>query len=135
MITQYSEYSSISADIQNIVANSVSLLDQYVLMQTGENEFTALIKNVANKKVEKIIISRTSSGYNNRFNVVRVQTTDFSHQVTNEYYTFSNIGFGKSLDIPSYDGVLTYSVASLTVVVFLAILFKGVLFKCLKPKK
>lgn len=137
MITQYSEsYSSPSADIQNIVANSVSLLDQYVLMQTGEYEYTALVKNLASKEVEEITVSRSStSGYNTRYLVSREEVEDFSWQVSNEYYTYSNCGFGKSLDIPSYQGALTYGVTALTVLVFFAVIFKGVLFKCLSRKR
>lgn len=137
MITQYTEsYSSPSADIQNIVANSVSLLDQYVLMQTGENEYTALIKNMASKEVEEITISRAStSGYNTRYVVDREEIKDFSWNVSNEYYTYSNCGFGKSLDIPSYEGALTYGVTALTVLVFFGVIFKGVLFKCLRSKR
>ncbi len=137
MITQYSDsYSSPSADIQNIVANSVSLLDNYVLMQTGENEYKALVKNLASKEVEEITISRIStSGYNNRYTVSREEVSDFSWNVSNEYYTYSNCGFGKSLDIPAYDGALTYGVTALTVLVFFAVIFKGVLFKCLKLKR
>ena len=137
MITQYSDSnSSPSTDIQNIVANSVSLLDNYVLMQTGEFEYKALIKNLASKEVEEITISRTStSGYNNRYTVSREEVTDFSWQVSNEYYTYSNCGFGKSLDIPAYEGALTYGVTALTVLVFFGVMFKGVLFKCLKQKR
>ena len=71
MITQYSEsYSSPSSEIQNIVANSVSLLDKYVLFQTGDNEYTALVKNLASKDIEQIRIYRgTGTGYNNRYYV------------------------------------------------------------------
>ena len=136
MITQYTEsYSSPSADVQNIVANSVSLIDQYVLIQTGQYEYTALIKNMASKNIEKIVISRNStSGYNTQYNVKRSQTEDFTYQVTNEYYTYSNCGFGKSLDIPAYDGAVTYGITAITVVLFFAIMFKGVLFKCLRKR-
>lgn len=137
MISQYTgSYSNPSTDIQNIVANSVSLLDKYVLMQTGEYEYTALIKNVASKEVEEITISRSStSGYTNRYVVNREESKDFSWNVSNEYYTYSNCGFGKSLEIPSYDGALTYGVTALTVLVFFAVVFKGALFKCLNRKR
>lgn len=137
MIRQYTEsYTSASTDIQNIVANSVSLLDKYVLIQTGDNEYTALIKNLASKEVEQIRVYRgTGTGYNNRYYVERTETTDFSWNVNNEYYTYSNCGFGKSLSIPSYEGALTYGVTALTVLVFFGVIFKGVLFKCLNRKK
>lgn len=137
MITQYStSYSSPSADIQNIVANSVSLLDKYVLVQTGDNEYTALIKNIASKEIEQITISRqAATGYNNRYVVDREIVKDFSWNIPHEYYAYSNCGFGKSLDIPAYQGALTYGVTALTTLVFFSVIFKGALFKCLKSKR
>lgn len=134
MITQYSSsYSSISSDIQNLVANSVSVLDKYVLMQTGEYEFTALIKNLASKEVEEITISRTSgSNYSTTYSVTRRDVDEFDYSVSNEYYTFSNCGFGKSLNIPAYEGIRTYGLTGLTVLVFFMVVFKGALFKCLR---
>ena len=134
MIRQYSKsYSSASADIQNLVANSVSILDQYILMQTGENEYTALIKNMASKDVEQITVSRsTSSGYNNQYSVRRENGADFDFSVSNEYYVFSNVGYGKSLNIPAYEGIRTYGITALTVLVFFMVVFKGALFKCLR---
>lgn len=134
MIKQYTNsYSSPSTDIQNLVANSVSILDQYILMQTGEYEYTALIKNMANKEVEQIKVSRTSaSGYNTQYTVTRQNGADFKYTVSNEYYVYSNVGYGKSLNIPAYDGVRTYGLTALTVLVFFMVVFKGALFKWLK---
>lgn len=134
MIKQYTNsYSSPSADIQNLVANSVSILDQYILMQTGEYEYTALIKNMANKEVEQIKVSRSNaSGYNNQYTVTRQNGADFNYTVSNEYYVYSNVGYGKSLNIPAYDGVRTYGITALTVLVFFMVVFKGALFKWLR---
>lgn len=102
-------------------------------MQTGEYEYTALIKNMANKDVEQITVSRSSgSGYNNQYSVKRQNGVDFDFTVSNEYYVFSNVGYGKSLNIPSYEGIRTYSMVGLTVLVFFMVVFKGALFKCLR---
>lgn len=134
MIRQYtSTYSSASSDIQNIVANSVSVLDQYILMQTGEYEYTALIKNMASKEVEQITVTRGSgAGYNNQYSVTRKNGADFDFSVSNEYYVFSNVGYGKSLTIPAYEGIQTYGITALTVLVFFMVVFKGALFKWLR---
>ena len=132
---QSTDYGSISADIQNLVANSVSVLDLYVLMQTGEYEYTALIKNLANKEVEEITITRDSTNYSSRYRVNREIVSDFDYSVSNEYYVYSNCGFGKSLDIPSYEGIRTYGLTGITVLVFFMVVFKGALFKCLRNKK
>lgn len=133
--TQSSDYGSIGSDIQNLVANSVSILDKYVLMQTGEYEYTALIKNVANSEVEKITVTRDSSNYSSKYSVKREIGSDFDFSYSNEYYCFSNCGFGKSLDIPSYEGIRTYGLTGLTVLVFFMVVFKGALFKCLENRK
>ena len=132
MITQYSEYGSISADIQNLVANNVSLLDHYILMQTGQYEYKALIKNLASKEVEQITFTRNSENYNSRYSVKRTQVQNFDYNVSNEYYVYSNVGVGKSLEIPAYEGARTYGVTALTVLVFFMVVFKGALFKWLK---
>lgn len=134
MIKQYTNsYSSPSADFQNIVANSVSILDQYILMQTGEHEYTALIKNIANSEVEQIKLTRSpATGYNTQYTVTRQNGAEFDYMVTNEYYVYSNVGYGKSLDIPAYEGVRTYGLTALTVLVFFMVIFKGALFKWLR---
>ena len=55
--------------------------------------------------------------------------------VDNEYYVFSNIGYGKSLDLPVYDGVISFSLMIISCVLLFAVVFKGALFKCLKRKR
>ena len=132
MITQYSDYGSIGSDIQNLVANSVSILDQYILMQTGEYEYTALIKNLASKDVEEITVTRGNSNFNSQYSVKRQNGANFDFSVSNEYYVYSNVGYGKSLDIPAYEGIRTYGITSLTVLIFFMVVFKGALFKCLR---
>lgn len=132
MITQYTDtYGSISSDIQNLVSNRVGLLDNYILMQTGQYEYTALIKDGATKKVTKLVISRSSS-YNNYYTVAESVSDDFTYTVSNEYYCYSNMHFGKSLSCPIYDQVASYGICILTCVVAFMVLFKGVLFRCLK---
>ena len=99
MINQYtSSYGSISTDIQNIIANKISLTDSYILMQTGQYEYTALVKNIVTKKTDKYVISR-NSGSNNYYTVTK-SSSDFNYTVSNEYYVYSNVGYGKSLSLP-----------------------------------
>lgn len=137
MITQYSDsYSSPSSDIQNIVANNVKALDSYVLMQTDQYEYTALIYNNASKECEKLVFSRSSSSsYNSTYFVTR-STDTFDYKITNEYYVYSNVGQGKSLDLTNlYTGVTAHATAVIMCVVCFVIVFKGVLFKCLNRKR
>lgn len=136
MITQYTDsYGSITADIQNLIANKVSLLDQYILMQTGQYEYTALIYNPASKTTKQYTITRSSNNYNSYYTVAESDVNSFEYSVSNEYYTYSNVGYGKSLDLPVYDGVISHSLAFMTCVLVFAILFKGVLFKCLSHRR
>lgn len=133
MITQYTEnYGSIGTDIQNIVANNVKALDSYVLMQTGQYEYTALIYDNASKECEKIVFTRQSNtSYNSNYTVTRSEDT-FEYTITNEYYVYSNVGQGKSLDLSNlYTGITAHATAVIMLVLCFAIVFKGVLFKCI----
>lgn len=133
MITQYTDsYSSIGSDIQNIVANNIRALDSYVLMQTGQNEYTALIYNNASKECEKIVFSRSSSSsYNSNYTITRSEDT-FEYKITNEYYVYSNVGQGRGLDLSNlYTGITAHSTAVIMCIVCFAVVFKGVLFKCI----
>lgn len=134
MITQYTDsYSSISSDIQNLIANKISLLDQYVLMQTGQYEYTALVYNPNTKETVEYTITRSSSGsYSNYYTLSESESSEFSFNVTNEYYIFSNVGYGKSLDLPVYEGVQSHCLMILCCFLMFAVVFKGALFPCIK---
>ena len=112
MVNQYTDsYSSASADIQNIVANDISLLENYILLQTGQNEWTALISSVGTNKTRKIRIYRINqSGYNNQYQVERTDNQTFEANIENEYYVYSNVGYGKSLNLPVYEGATSWAV-------------------------
>lgn len=133
MIRQYTEsYSSASSDIQNLVANKIALLDQYILMQTGQYEYTALVYNPNTKKCIEYTISRSSSSSYNTQYVVSESEADFEYTVSNEYYVFSNVGYGKSLDLPVYDGVISHCLMIVCCLTMFAVVFKGALFPCIK---
>ena len=59
-MTQYTDYGSIPQAVRDLVANKISLLDEYILMQTGSAEYTALIRNPG-KNVRQIVVSRASN--------------------------------------------------------------------------
>ena len=136
MITQYANtYSNPSTDIQNLIANKCSILDRYILMQTGEYEYTALVYNPCTKKCTQYTISRiTTTGYNNRYKITSKDST-FDYNVTNEYYVYSNDGIGKALNLPVTESVTSFSLLIIACSLMFAIVFKGVLFKCLRRKR
>lgn len=131
MITQYSGNSSISTQIQNLIANKVSLLDQYILMQTGQYEYSALVYNPNTKKCVEYTITRDSNNYNT-FYEINEKESNFDYAITNEYYVYSNIGYGSALELPVYQGVISHSLIIIACVLLFGIIFKGALFKCLR---
>lgn len=137
MITQYTDgYSNPSSDIQNLIANKVSLLDKYILMQTGQYEYTALVYNSNTGKCTEYTISRSSSsGYSTYYTVSARSDAAFEYIVNNEYYVYSNVGYGKSLDLPAAEGVQSHSLVIICLVLLFGIMFKGVLFRCLDSKR
>ena len=138
-ITQYvndNSYSSISSDIQNLVANKVGLFDQYVLIQTGQYEYTALVRNAVTRKVKQIKIYRTNTtGYSGNYTVQESTASDFAYNVSNEYYAYSNVNIGRSLNLPVYEGTTAFCLSAITCFCFFAVVFKGVFFKCLRNRK
>ena len=134
---QYTEsYGSCPSEVQNIVAGDISILDTYVLMQTGQYEWTAQIYTLGLGKTREIKFTRSSAtGYTNYYTVERKEDITFECTYDNEYYVFSNIGFGKSLDLPVYDGVISFSLMIISCILMFAVVFKGALFKCLKRKR
>lgn len=128
-MTQYTEYSSIPQAVRDLVANKVSLLDSYILMQTGESEYTALINKPGLNQCEQIRVYRSTT-----YGAYDVDITDgtWEYTVSNEYYCYSNVGYGASLDLPVVEGVTAHASVILACTLMLAIVFKGALFKCFK---
>lgn len=136
MITQYTDsYSNPPSDIQNLVANKVSLLDSYILFQTGQYEYKAIVYNNASKKGVEYTFTRGSSNYNNYYSVSSSEVDTFEYSVRNEYYVYSNDGVGKSLDLPVMEGVTAHAVVILCCIAMFMVVFKGALFKCLKKRR
>ena len=134
-ISQYTgTLSNPSADIQNVVANNVGMLDKYILMQTGEYEYKAIIKDLPLNDITVLTFTRSSGTYSNVWSCSHTKTSDFSYTVRNEMYVYSNMNIGKSLDLPVYKGMTAYSLCIIVSVLSLAVLFKGVLFKWLRKR-
>lgn len=134
MITQYSNsygYSSVDTNAREVIANKISVLDKYVLMQTGENEYTALVKNTMTKKTILYKVTRNSSNYNSYMTLTSSENADFDYTISNEMYVYSNVGKGRALDLPVNQGLQTHSLVIITCVILFAIVFKGVLFRCI----
>lgn len=137
MITQYTNsngYSSTDSTVQATVANKISLLDQYILMQTGEYEYTALVRNPFTNKTTQYKFTRNGN-YSSGYSLVTSSGVEWDYKVTNEVYVFSNMGRGRALDLPVYEGVISHSLIIICCAMLFAIVYKGVLFKCLDRVK
>ena len=130
-MTQYNSYGSIPQAGRDTVANKISLLDSYILMQTGEYEFTALVYKHGLNECRQYTFSRASNF--GQYNVSESAGT-WDYTVTNEYYCYSNVGYGAALDLPVVDLAIAHSTVILACALMLGIVFKGVLFPCRKRR-
>lgn len=136
MDSQYINSSSIPSSVINISNNKVGVLDDYILYCTGEYRYSLLIKSRLPGQTAKLYtFSRSSSGGYNYYTVFFTDNVPFEYNVANEYYVYSNIGYGQALSPVCWQGIQTFSLAGITCALFLAIVFKGGLFKCLRLKK
>lgn len=122
-MTQYTDYGSIPQAVRDLVANKISLLDSYILMQTGEYEYTALV-NKPGLGCRQYRISRTSNY--GQYTVTESEGS-WDYTVTNEYYCYSNVGYGAALDLPVVGLSIAHASVILACAAMLAIVFKGVL--------
>lgn len=128
MISQYTDsYSVPSADIQALVNARVAPLDRYIIMRTGEYEYTALIQKGVTKEVTQLVISRSIGGSSHPWTVSE-NVGEFDYTVSCPYYVVSNVGLGRQLDLLCWRGITAWSLAIIASVLCLWILFKGVLF-------
>lgn len=129
MIRQYTNsYSVPSSDVQAVVNARVSLLDRYIIMQTGDYQYTALIQKGVTDEVHQLVFSRTSGNYSNPWQIVESEGV-FEYSVTCPYYVVSNVGLGRQMDLLCWRGVSSWSLVIIASFVCLWVLFKGVLFR------
>lgn len=129
-MTQYNDYSSIPQAVRDLVANKISLADSYILLQTGEYQYTALVNKPALGCRQYTITRGSNYG---QYTVVETEG-EWQYTVTNEYYCYSNVGYGAALDLPVVDLSIAHSSVILACALMLAVVFKGVLFPCLKKR-
>lgn len=129
---QYNELHQIPQIVRDLVANKVALLDQYVLCQTGEREYTALIYNTSTKECKQIKVVR---GEESNVYTMEESVGTWDYTIVNECYAYSNVGQGAALDLPVLEGVNAHASMILCCALMFAIVFKGGLFPCLRRKK
>lgn len=133
-MTQYTDYGSIPQAVRDLIANKISLLDSYILLQTGEYEYTALVNKPA-LGCRQYVVSRVStSGYGQYVYQVLESEGQWEYTVNNEYYCYSNVGYGAALPLPVADLSIAHASVIMACALMLAIVFKGVLFPCLERR-
>lgn len=129
MIRQYTEsYSVPPSDVQAVVNARVSLLDRYIIMRTGDNQYTALIQNGVTDQVQQLVFSRISGNYSNPWQIVE-SVGAFDYSVTFPYYVVSNVGVGRQMDLLCWRGASAWALVVIASFVCLWVLFKGGLFR------
>lgn len=131
-MTQHDEYSTIPQQIRDIVANKVKLLDEYILFQTDDYEYTALIHDLITDEVTRLTFSRSEN-----YGVYAVSQSEgvWEYTVRNEYYCYSNIGYGAALNLPVIEGIQAHSAAVLISVLMFLVVFRSLLFPFQKRRK
>ena len=131
MFYQWPEYGSIPQSVRDITASKVKLLDEYILFQTDDGEYTALIHDMVTGDVRLIsfILNDETHKY-----VVSETEGEWNYTITNEYYCYSNVGLGAALDLPVYDGVQAHASVVFTVVLMFLVVFRSSLFPFRKKK-
>lgn len=128
MISQYTgSYSVPSSDIQALVNARVAPLDRYIIMRTGDNEYTALIQKGVTNEVTRLVFFRSEGGSSRPWTISE-EVGEFDYTVSCPYYVVSNVGLGRQLDLLCWRGITAWSLAIIASVLCLWILFKGVLF-------
>lgn len=131
-MTQHTTYGSIPQTVRDIVANRCSLLDQYILCQTGDNQYTALIRDVVTGDVSQLYFYRE----NNYGSYYLVETDAYwNYEISNEYYCYSNIGLGSALTLPVVDQIQAHASIILSVTLLFLIVFRSSLFPFQRKRK
>lgn len=134
-MTQY-ETSSISSTWLNVFYSKIGPLDEYVIMQVGENSYGCLVRRIPSREVVEYTITRTGSGYGNYYYTLsEVDNASWDYTVSNELYVYSNVGLGTMQVLPVHEFMVCWGITGFVCLVFLALVFKGAVFKCLRGHK
>lgn len=135
MLTQYRDAGTISSTFLDVFYSKIGALDRYVIAQTSENQYSCLVYRIPQKECVMYTITRTGSNYGNYYYHLSEKESTWEYDIDNEIYCYSNIGLGRMDVLPCHEIMTCWGVAILTCALALAIIFKGVLFKCLRKNR
>lgn len=135
MVTQY-DNSMPPTQGKNLLYSKIGILDEYVIMSTGEYQFTLLKRNMATDEVMQYILERQSvSGYSSYYTLTEVSNPTWDYNIHNEYYVYSNTGEGIMEILPVHTIISSWAITGIVCVLALAIVFKGAIYPCLRRRK
>lgn len=100
-----------SAIVQTALNDAVPIRDDYLAFQSGQNTTVVLIgQNDGGNTftdVEVVVIDRSNSS---SYTVSRLEYSEVTFSVSNEYYTYSSIGMGQFMNFPRTDYYMCWAV-------------------------
>ena len=134
-ITQF-QNESVPSTVKNLFYSKIGVLDQYVIMATGEYEYTLLARNITDDTVRQYEITRyKNSSYDNYYECIEVSNPTWDYTITHEYYVYSNTGQGIMETLPVHAIISSWSMVGIVCIAALAVVFKGALYPCLRRLK
>lgn len=133
MLMQTTDYMEVPYTVQDLVASKIALADLYMLVQTDENEYTALVYNPFSKNCVEYVIWKEGNSF--VWHLESREGAEWAYSVSNECYAYSNMGIGTELRLPVFERMDAFASAFICVTLMFAILFKSVLFPCLLGRK
>lgn len=134
-IIQY-DNETVPSTAKNLFYSKIGILDQYVIMATGEYEYTLLARNIADDTVRQYEITRYKNGsYDNYYECTEVSNPTWDYTITHEYYVYSNTGLGIMETLPVHAIISSWSMVGIVCIAALAVVFKGALYPCLRRLK
>ncbi len=134
-MNQYSgNFQTIPASVLNVLYSKLGPLDEYIIMRTGENTIGMLVHRIPSGDIIQYTVSRPSASYGNQWYDISESSSYWSYNVYNEMYVYSNVGYGVMDVLPVHQIMLCWGVTGCVCLVFLALVFKGALFKCLRRR-
>ncbi len=118
--------STISSTYLNVFYSKLRPLDEYIICQTDDNEYTMLVRNMVNHDdVKEYVIYRT--GTNASYQMYESEST-WSYDISNEIYVYSNIGYGTMSVLPCHEIMIAWSIIVALCCGALWVMFRGGLF-------
>lgn len=119
----------------NLFYSKLGILDEYIIMTTGEYEYSCLAKDFVTDETVCYVVSRYNNIGSGTYYEIQEVTSDWSYSVANEYYVYSNIGIGTMQVLPIHTMIMSWAITGIVCICALAIVFKGALYPCLRRVK